>query len=106
MAEDRVVIWKGISGRQYRYYAYPIGTSFKSQPGNYIFAQENANGIFAVYVGETSDLSERFENHHKSWCIARNGATHIHAHLNHEGPDARRAEELDIKNNYDPPCNG
>ncbi len=100
------VNWPGLSGRQYTYYVYPVGTDFESVPGNYIFAKVTNGSWTPVYIGETSDLSLRFDNHHKMPCIKRNGATHIHVHRNDGGVTARQAEESDLIRNFRPICNG
>jgi hypothetical protein len=98
--------WKGISGQTYTYEIHPIDTSFKGLPGNYIFAKETKPNTWTpVYIGETSNLSERFDDHHKKPCVDRNGATHIHVHVNDAGEAARRAEEQDLIAAYRPPCN-
>ena len=60
----------------------------------------------AVYVGETSDLSERLDDHHKANCFKQHRATHVSYHANYGGVDARRAEEQDLIRKYAPPCNG
>jgi hypothetical protein len=105
--DEGTIVWDGVSGREYTYSIYRIGTQFKAVPGNYIFARETSPRVFApIYVGETSDLSERFDNHHKMPCIYRNGATHIHVHTSYGGAEARRAEEQDIRWKWNPPCNG
>ncbi len=99
--------WAGASGQNYKYSIYPMGTSFKALPGNYIFGKAtSANKWRAIYVGETSDLSERFDSHHKMPCIKRNGATHIMVHVNNGGEQARRSEEADLLANRSPACNG
>lgn len=101
------VDWTGASGQKYRYSIYSIGTSFKALPGNYIFSKvTEANKWRAIYIGETSDLSTRFDSHHKMPCIQRNGATHIMVHVNDSGERARRAEEADLLGNRTPACNG
>lgn len=101
----RTINWSGKSGKTYKYWIYPIGDSLKAEAGNYIFAKETTKGRFTpIYVGETSNLDERFDNHHKAGCIKSNGATHIHAHLNADEDD-RLAEEADIIAKWGPPCN-
>jgi len=93
--------WIGKSGNSYEYHIHNLPPNFKSLPGNYIFAKLNANNKWVpVYIGETEDLSERFDDHHKMPCIKRKGATHIHAHLNQGGEVARRREESDLLDNY------
>jgi len=99
--------WTGASGQKYRYYVYQIGTTFKAVPGNYIFSKVTADNKWcAIYIGETGDLSARFDGHHKMPCIKRNGATHIMVHANNNGERARRAEEADLLANYASACNG
>ena len=98
---------KGKSGTVYQYEIYPIGHVFPAVAGNYIFAKEAAPGWWSsIYIGQTADLSERFDGHHKMPCIRAHGATHVHAHGNNGGEQARRAEEADLIANYNPPCNG
>lgn len=99
--------WTGASGRTYKHWIYKLPPNFKAEPGNYVFAREVSPGRWApVYIGETADLSERFDAHHKAECIRRNGATHIHAHLNSKGKAARQAEEADLIARWKPSCNG
>ena len=106
MPQNQECTWTGVSGKQYRYSIHKRGTTFKALPGNYIFAKRiAANQWQAIYAGETSDLSERFDGHHQKPCIDRHGATHIHVHVNSGGAQARRDEEADIRQRYQPPCN-
>ena len=102
----QTVNWPGQSGKLYTYQVYPIETKFESVPGNYIFAKL-VNGRWSpIYIGETGDLSERFDNHHAMPCIKRNVATHIQAHRDDGGVTTRRAEERDLVLNFKPTCNG
>lgn len=99
--------WSGASGRDYSYYIHPLGTRFLAEPGNYIFARMTGPGRWsAVYVGETECLGDRCRESHEKWTIAvRNGATHIHAHVNRGGIRQRLDEETDLRRRYRPPCN-
>ena len=98
--------WTGASGKQYQYSIYEKGTTFKAIPGNYVFAKRiDANRWQAIYVGQTSNLSERFDDHHKKPCIDRHGATHIHVHRN-DDDQARLDEEREIIQYHQPLCNG
>lgn len=107
MANEGFIDWEGISGKKYSYGIYPIGTTFKKVPGNYVFAKETKQNTFLpIYIGETEDLSERFDNHHKMPCIKRNGATHITVHVGESSTTVRRAEEKDLIDKYNPACNG
>ncbi len=99
-------VWTGQSGKRYEYSIFKVGESFRALPANYIFAKKNARGLWqAIYAGETENLGIRFDNHHQRACINRHGATHIHVRVNHGGKAARLAEERDIRQRYDPPCN-
>ncbi len=104
---DRTIMWEGQSGKSYEYWIYRLPPNFDAKPGNYIFAREVSPGRFSpVYIGETNDLSQRFDNHHKAQCIEDKGATHIHAHVNSGGEALRRAEEADLVARWKPTCNG
>jgi hypothetical protein len=106
MSVDISTTWPGLSGVEYKYWIYPIGTAFTSAPGNYIFAKKTGTNAWTpVYIGQTGDFSERFENHHKMACIAANGATHIHVHPSSPDPAIRNSEESDIIARFGPPCN-
>ena len=107
MADETPTInWPGESGKSYKYWIYPVGHSLKAAGGNYIFAKETKPGYWTpIYIGQTGDLSERFDNHHKKDCIKREGATHIHAHLE-SSESVRLDEETDLVRKWSPPCNG
>lgn len=97
--------WEGISGGKYKYWIYEIGHEFAAQPANYIFAQERPGTWRPIYVGQTGDLSERFDYHHKMDCIRGNGSTHIHAHKSSADEAVRQAEETDLVRRLSPVCN-
>ena len=92
----------------HRYWMYPISEmdNFVAKPGNYIFAKHSVDSAFPIYIGQTGDLSERFDGHHKMPCIKRNGATHIHVHTSSSDEDVRKREESDLIRKWNPPCNG
>ena len=99
--------WKGGSGKTYEYWIHPIGADFKDEPGNYIYAAETQPHCWqAVYIGQTSSLSERLADHEKEACATRNSATHIHAHTTSGGERKRLAEENDLIKKRKPVCNG
>ncbi len=104
MAET--IMWPGASGKEYKYWIHAIGTTFKDEPGNYIFAKETSRGHWTpIYIGETNSLRDRLSNHEKMSCVRRNGGTHIHAHTSSSDVNVRRAEESDLLDKWDPPCN-
>ncbi|MGO8789323.1 MAG: hypothetical protein ACLQVL_18320 [Terriglobia bacterium] len=103
---DKPIKVQGESGKQYDYWVYPINTTFKDEPGNYIYAKRNFPTKWrVVYVGQTSSLSQRLASHEKEKSIiSRGGATHILAHLSANAL-ARRDEEIDLIRKYNPPFN-
>ena len=53
MAHEGTINWPGASGREYKYWIYPIGTTFKDEPGNYVFSKKTSPGQWTpVYIGE------------------------------------------------------
>lgn len=106
MADVPTITWEGQSGKTYKYWIYKIGYQFDPQPANYIFIKETKLHTWqALYIGETSNLSERFDNHHKMSCIRQNEATHICAHKSDTNETTRLAEESDLIANWKPICN-
>ena len=106
MTDFGTITWRGKSGREYMYSIYSIETQFNAAPGNYVFAEEASPGLFLpIYIGQTADLSERFDRHHVMPCIKRNRAKFIHIHLNDGGEEIRRKEATDLIARWDPPCN-
>jgi hypothetical protein len=98
--------WVGKSGRAYMYNVYEISVKFRKIPANYIIAcGTGVNKWKPIYIGETADLSERLDTHHKISCIRENRATHIHVHRNEAGEQARLAEEADLISRWHPVCN-
>jgi len=109
MTDERTIMWSGISGEKYKYWITPIGTSFRAEPGNYIFAKETSpNTWTAIYIGETDNLDRRLSNpddHEKLPCVRRYGGTHIHSHTSVADSVIRRKEESDIRDKWNPQCN-
>lgn len=71
MAEPDIY-WEGKSGRKYGCWIHPLGTSFKDEPGNYIYAKETEPRRWRpVYVGQTSSLKDRLADHEKEDCAKR-----------------------------------
>ncbi len=103
-AEDRITV-TGASGTQYEFEVYPWGTKFKPLGGVYLVLRKELTGRYTIlYIGQTGDLSERFENHHRAGCFTRYGRTHIAIRL--EGSEQRRFDiETDLIQNYKTSCN-
>jgi excinuclease UvrABC nuclease subunit len=105
MSEVQTITWSGKSGQIYKFWIYPIGTTFEEKPGNYIFAKESKPHTWSpVYIGQTKNLNSRLENHEKEQCAKRNGATHVHCHINNT-ESSRLSEERDLILKFQPTCN-
>ena len=93
MAEE--IIWDGESGKQYKFWIFPINHTFgANEVGNYIFAKREGSRWPAIYIGE-GELQIRVAAAIREGCVTRKSATHIHANLiNSER--ARKEVESDI----------
>ncbi len=107
---------KGMSGTNYIFNVYgftrfsDLANAFKSIPALYAFTRRFPNNPISythdlIYVGETGDLSTRFDNHHKQDCIVRGNANCICIHSFQGTTLERLAAEADILNAFDLPCN-
>ena len=96
----------GASKTVYEFELYRVGTKFNPVAACYAFTKDanQAGNYPLVYIGETGDLSERFDNHHKAGCIQRAGATLIGVRVTRGKAEAERVE-ADVLGNYNPPCN-
>jgi hypothetical protein len=107
--KTETIVLTGASGNKYTFYVHGLGTEFKAAGGVYAVLKAVSNQAgsltyYVIYIGQTGDLSERFDNHHKADCFRRNGANRISAFC--EGTEkARLAAESDLIAKYDPPCN-
>ena len=103
MATATLISLKGASARTYEFEVYPWGTAFNQVGAVYAVLQSRTDGL--IYIGQTGDLTERFDNHHRAACFTRNGKTHIGVHV--ESSDLRRrAIEADLIAGYpNTPCN-
>lgn len=110
MAKLGTIAFTGASGATYDFDVYPWGTGFKKDYGAVYFVTKrgkNAEGGYShtrIYLGETEDLSTRFDNHHKQDCFDRNEANCICIH-GEQDESARLRIEKDLIDKYHPPCN-
>ena len=106
MKKEDTVTAKAASGASYSFDVYPWGTSFKALGAVYLVLKKSLDGNYTIlYVGQTGNLSERFDDHHKNTCFSRNGRTHIG--IKPESVETTRlAIETDLVRNYNPTCNG
>ncbi len=105
------ITFTGKSGTEYKFSIYPLNTSFKKNYGAVYFITRRYSKTDSryshkeIYVGQTNDLSERFDNHHKWDCFKKNGANCVCIYGAETESVQLRIEE-DLIKNYDPPCNG
>ena len=104
LATDTITM-EGRSGAKYQFQVFPWGTDFKPLGVVYSVLKHRTDGRYdVIYIGQTGDLSERFDDHHKAACFTWNGRTHVGVHL--ESSEQRQlAIEQDLIANYNPPCN-
>jgi predicted GIY-YIG superfamily endonuclease len=101
------LVLTGRSGSRYQFRVYSMHTTFKALPGVYVVSCRSPDGKHAIkYVGQTQDLSERFDAHHKWPAFLLNRCTSISVMLVGQGEAARLAIERDLIASYDPSCNG
>jgi hypothetical protein len=95
----------GASRANYEFTLYPWPTSFRAVCAVYAIFAKRVDGHHVLYIGQTGNCAERFEDHHKAWCFRSNGVTHIGLLI--ENSEQRRlAIEADLIASYNPPCNG
>lgn len=99
------VTLRGRSGAEYQFWVYPWGESFKAVGGVYAVLRDDGSTWSVIYIGQTGNLSERFDSHHKADCFDRHRKTHIAARVE-ESERQRLAIEADLVASYNPPCNG
>ena len=110
MKKNGTLILKGALGIEYTLDVYPYGTIFDAIGTVYYISgrTEKADGTGShdqIYIGETEDLSERFDNHHKETCFKMYSANCINIY--EESDEGKRLNiEKDLIDAYNPPCNG
>ncbi len=82
MSSPKSIIVEGENGNEYKFYLYPKNYDF-NQFGEvgavYMFLGFDflENDFDVLYIGQTSRLSKRIQNHDKWDCINGYGCTHI-----------------------------
>ena len=99
----------GVSSRKYSFTAYTLDTSFKNVGAVYIFTERrvgsDGNGRHTLlYIGETSELADRLDNHEKWPCVQRHGCNCICVHAD-EDEDSRLEKVTDLRHGNKTPCN-
>lgn len=107
MAKLGTISFEGASGKTYEFNVYPWDTSFKAIGAVYVVTRrekrEDTWWHTRIYIGQTGDLSERFDNHHKAECFEENNRNCICVHR--EDVEAKREEiEKDLLDNLSTKC--
>ncbi len=107
MVKENKISVVGASGKTYKFNVYPWGQSFKPVGGVYLVLKANGSQqpYNLIYVGQTVDLDERFNDHHKQDCFDRYGKTHIAVRAE-SVEQSRLAIESDLIKKHQPVCNG
>lgn len=106
MADLGAIKWDGQSGKEYEYHIYTLDETHKAIPANYVFVKQTEPKRYRpLYVGETNNISERFENHEKWPDLKKNGVTHVCTHESSSDKKVRTNEESDIIAKWKPVCN-
>jgi len=111
MSETPSIVFDGKSGTKYTFWVYSRDTRFKEGCGGVYFVTRRELGGAGnyshtrVYVGQTEDLSTRFDNHHKEMCFNGQRANCVCV-LPIADEGRRLSIEKDLIDNYHPPCNG
>lgn len=96
----------GASDVAYAYEPMTTISTLDNVAGNYAFASQIDFGHWRVfYVGEASNLGECLTSHDLWPKAASLGCTHILAHVNDQGVQARQLEERDLVATLKPPMN-
>lgn len=109
MAKIADATFEGLSGAKYGFAIYPLNQDFRAVGAVYIVTKRiiNNQGVgnhYFIYIGQTGDLSVRFNNHHKAACFSKNGANCICVHVC-SGESERFDIETDLCRNHLAPCN-
>ncbi len=99
----------GASRTKYDFSVYPDGESVPVGAGIYYVSartQKEGGGYFHrhIYIGESENVAERFNGHHKEDCFTQHKANCVSIHPDDDNL-SRLKKESDLIAAYDPPCN-
>ena len=110
MAKIADAVFTGGSGTKYNFEVYTVGQEFNAVGAVYVFTtrilnQQQRRGVHTfAYVGQTGDLSERFDNHHKAQAINNCNPNCICVHVENN-EHSRLAIERDLIAGHTTRCN-
>jgi hypothetical protein len=109
MASLGKATFKSKSGNAYRFKVFPLRTRFRKQGGIYLIAYRGHNNQGRhrhkiLYVGNTEDFSQPFEQHCKAQDLVRLGANCICVQSD-QSEESRSGKERDLISAFNPACN-
>lgn len=109
MASLGKMIFKGKSGKVYRFKVFPLGTRFRKLSGVYVIGNrfhgdDGGQQVVPLYVGHTEDFSQPFDRHRKAKAFADQGANCICVQRD-AIEESRATKEGDLIAALHPACN-
>ncbi len=103
------MVFKGKSGKAYRFKVYPLGTRFRKISGVYVIGNRShgtngARRLVPLYVGHTEDFSQPFDQHRKVKDFTEQGANCICLQSD-ALEESRLAKKQDLVAALHPVCN-
>jgi len=103
------MVFRGKSGKSYRFKVYPLGVRFRKISGVYIIGSRlpGTNGghrLVPLYVGHTEDFSQPFGQHRKAREFTKQGADCVCLQSD-DSEESRLAKERDLIAGLRPACN-
>ena len=109
MAKPGVLTLTGASNMKYKFSVYSFGATFEAVGGVYHISKrtlkQDSGSHAKIYIGQTADLSTRFDSHHKQSCFDQRNANCVSVHLD-DNEASRLSKEEDLIRGLRPPCNG
>lgn len=101
------VAWISQSGRRCPFGVVPIGQTYLSKPGIYVFCARREGTYFALHFGETEDfrrtLTEELERHPAYERLKAEGVSHVGTHYFPGSSEDRQRVIDDIVARLNPP---
>lgn len=98
------LVFTGRDGKRYTFDVYPHNIRVNDGPALYAFLKKLENRYFVLYIGQTTDLSERLKNHHKWDEAERLGFKYLAICRDVQARNLE-ADEANLIQKYLPRCN-
>jgi hypothetical protein len=95
----------GDSGEAYEFEVYALDAKLDAVGTVYAVTRKEGKRHVPLYFGQTGDMSNRLNGHHKSECFDEKEADFLCVHRD-DDRDSRLKKELDLIIRYHPTCNG